>query len=491
MTRSPATRAVLVLTVAAAVFCGVVLLGHSNGAVGGSDSAGYANTARDIAAGRIVVPIEGLSRLDLDAGWAPVFIPLAHEPGPTPGTMVPFYPPGFPLHLALAAAVTGWPAALSAASPIAALLCLCLTFVLGRELGLSRPLSAAGAAILGGWVIFLFHAVHPMSDVTAALWTTASFVAALKARRRAGWAAAAGAAFGIAVLVRPTNGLLVLPLAFALPWEPRVFALFVAGGLPCAGFEAAWNRAAFGSALKTGYSHLFAGEFAFANFGARFAHYGEELAMELSPLVPLGWLAAGADRRVPARDRVVLVLWFAAVFLFYCFWGPADSWTYGRYMLPAAPPLVVGFLLSLRALSERIVLPARRVAAVGAALAVVFLCERLAERRRHPLEAPRGSLVFPDACRAVGERARGAVPLVVSMEFSAALRYYTDAVPVRWDWITPDQFALLRARAAQRGLPVYAVLLPHEVPQALPHVPGPWVFLGNVRQAALWELPPP
>jgi 4-amino-4-deoxy-L-arabinose transferase-like glycosyltransferase len=485
------TRAWFVLAASTGIAYGVLLFTHVSRGVGGSDPAGYANTARDIGAGRIVLPIAGLSILGLDNGWAPVFTPLAHAPGPRPGTMVPYYPPGFPLHIALAAVVAGWSAAPFLVSPIAAVLCLGLTFVLGRQLGLSRPLAFAAAAILGAWAVFLFHGIQPMSDVTAALWSTAAVAAALRSRKRTGWATAAGAAFGLAVLVRPTNVLLLPALALALPWRAPAVSLFAAGGLPFAGFFAAWNWTAFGSALETGYTHQFSSELALSNFGPRLARYAARLTAELSALVPLGWLASGADRRVPARDRALLFVWFAPIFLFYCFWGPSDNWTYDRYFLPAAPALVVGFLFCLRDLAEGLPGRAYRAVAIAAVLAFVLVWERRAVRQLGALGGGDRSAVYPEASRAAAALGGGANALVVSMEFSAALRYYTAATPIRWDLITPGDFALLRARAAQRGLRLCAVLLPDEVAAALEHVPGPWVFVGNVRQAGLWELPAP
>ena len=56
-------------------------------------------------AGRVVEPVEALKHL---THWCGLFIPLAFEPGPRPATMVPFYPPGMPLHVAFAALVGGW-----------------------------------------------------------------------------------------------------------------------------------------------------------------------------------------------------------------------------------------------------------------------------------------------------------------------------------------------------------------------------------------------
>jgi hypothetical protein len=480
--------AAAVVAVVALGFAAVLFRSAVRG-VGGSDQAGYANTARDIAAGRIVVPVAGLAELGLDAKWAPVFTPLAHEPGPRSGTMVPFYPPGFPLQLAAAAALGGWSDAPFYVSPLAALLCVGLTYALGRELGLSVAQALCGSAILGAWNVFLFHAVEPLSDVTAALWATAAVVAALRARRRHGWALIAGAAFGMAVLVRPTNGLLLFALAFALPWRVPDLLLFVAGGVPCAAFYGMWNRAAFGSPLRSGYTHVFGDLFALSNFAERFAQYGSQLVRELSPLVPLGGLAVAADRRVAGRDRAVLVAWFGAIFLFYCCWGPSDSWTYARYLLPAAPPLVVGFLLFVRDAAAR--LPARaRSIALGATVAIVLVCEMLTDRHFQPLRAAPGEAVYPLACRALAAGSVGTPTLGVSMVFSAALRYYTDVVPVRYDFLTPEQFAILRRRAAERGWRITAILLPFEVPQAVARVPGNWVFLGNVERAGLWELPP-
>ena len=488
MSRGERAGAGAPLLLAALLALGVLLFTHATGAVGGSDSAGYANAARDLLDGHIVSTIDGPARLSLEARWDPIFTPLAHQPGPRPGTMVPYYPPGFPLHLALAALLGGWPTALLAVSPAAGVLFAALVFVLCRELGLSRPFAAAGAAILAAWVVFLFQAVQPMSDMTAGLWSTASLVAALRARRRAAWAAVAGMAFGLAVLVRPSNALLLAGLAFALPWRVRELGLFAAGGLPMAGFFAAWNQTAFGSPLKTGYTSQFAAEWSFSHFGPRVARYGSWLVEQLSPLVPLGGLAVVADRRVSARDRAMLVSWFGAILLFYCFWGPSDHWAYGRYLLPAVPALIGGFLLVLRDLSAPIADSRLRAAAVGAVLACVLVLEVRAHRHRHPLDVGRTQIVFPEACRAVADRAGEAPALVVSMELSAALRFYTAALPVRWDVISPEDFATLRARAQARGFRLFAVLLPHEAAPAFERVPAPWVFLGKVREAGIWEL---
>lgn len=468
------------------------------GGFGGCDSSGYANTARDILSGRIVQPLSAVQRLGLPDRFGRAFIPLAHEPGPRPGTMVPMYPPGFPLHIAGAALLAGWTLAPFLVSPLAAIACVLLVYLLGREFGLSRPLATAGAAMFGVCPVLLYQAVQPMSDVVAAFWATAAVFLAMRSHRSDAWAAGAGAALGVAILVRPTNALLILPIAIALRWRPRTLLAFGLGGLPFAGVFAAWNRAAFGGALRTGYSGQLGAEMALANFPPRVAHYSYWIAAQLSPLVPLGWFGGSIDRRVPARSRAILFLWFASFFLFFCFWGPYDIWWYTRYLLPALPALIVGFLLGARELVRRLP-PAEgspawrrpRLLAALALIGVVAVCERRVERHFRPLGAARGEVVFPEATRAIAAAAAGSRGLVVSMEFSGAVRFYTDLSPLRWDWLSPEDFTLIRLRAAERGERIFAVLLPHEVEPAARRLPGEWKFLGNVRKASLWELPPP
>ena len=126
-------------------------------------------------------------------------------------------------------------------SPIAALLCLLLLYLLARDFGLSPIWSASTALIFAAWPVFLFQALQPMSDIVATLWSLAAILFARRSRARPAWALGAGAAFGIAILVRPTNVLLALPLAFALPMSGPSLVLFAAGGLPFAGLLAAYN----------------------------------------------------------------------------------------------------------------------------------------------------------------------------------------------------------------------------------------------------------
>lgn len=494
-------RALFYVSILAFLGYGALLIWHTCFAVGGSDSSGYANTARMIVAGRLIQPVEALDRLDLPDRFDRVFMPLAFEPGPRPRTMVPLYPPGFPLHLAAAGILGGWEFAPHFVSPMATLLLVAATYLLARELSLSRLLAFIAAAILGGCAVLLFQAVQTMSDVVSALWVTAAVFFALRSWKKDAWAAAAGAAFGMAVLIRPTNAILAAPLALALAWRPKTFAFFAAGGLPFAAIQLRWNAVIYGGPLRTGYSAILGEGFAWSHFPARFAHYARTLAQMFSPLVPLGWLGVGADRRVPWLHRAVLLVWFAMYLLLYCLWAPYEAWWYTRFLLPAFPALVVAAVLVgrdlLRLLPEVSTGPLRSSHLALAAAAVLLITVANAEYRRirqwKPLGIAEAEQIYPLCMDLV----RSKVPersLIVSMQMSGALRYYTDFQPVRWDWLAPGDFAIVREKAQMRGYRLYALLARLEE-QALtdaapprPGLPGRWKFVAQVRDVKLWEL---
>ena len=466
-----------------------LLLWHASFSVGGADSSGYANTARLILTGRIVEPVEALKHMELPPAFARLFIPLAFSPGPRPGTMVPFYPPGMPLHVAFAAIVAGWNYGPFVVSPLAALMSVFLIYLVGRELGLSRLFSTAGAAVLALCPVFVFQAEQPMSDIVATMWSLAAVLFALRSRRREIWAAAAGAAFGIAVLVRPADALLLLPLAFAIRLRPRTLVWFLLGGAPFAAVFLGWNQLAFGNPFRTGYSGQ-DDAFSLSNFPVRFRHYGGWLAMLMSPLLLGGWALVSVDRRVTLQDRSLLLLWFGSFFLFYCFWAPYETWWYTRYLLPAIPALILASLLVARdGLSPqhggRGVLLRRFLAVL--LLAIVLVVERSWIRRFDVLKFGEGERLYPDASR----WAESQVPpssLVISMQMSGALKFYTNLTPVRWDWIQPDQVSLLRERARAEGYQWFALLAPFENEELQKRLPWGWTKMGTRRDVTLWRL---
>jgi Dolichyl-phosphate-mannose-protein mannosyltransferase len=474
---------------------GIALIHHTSYVAGGSDSSGYLNAARLFARGHVTEPIRGLVRLGLPGDFARVFVPLGYVPlGERAVRMAPSYPPGLPLQMALAAVVGGWSWAPFLVIPLSALACLVLIYLVGRELGLSRPYAFAGSCVLAFFPTFVFGALQPMSDVLATAWALFAVLAAYRSRARNGavWAALAGFAFGMGILVRPTNALLLAALVIVLPLRPKTLLSFVTGGIPPAIFLLAYDSALFGSPWSTGYQSLLSGGLAWSNFPERARYYTGWIARLLTPLVPIGWLAVASDRRAPVRDRAVLISWFAGFFLFYSCYVVYDAWWYTRFLLPSIPAMILGALVVARDLS----LPAAgssrhqwaRVALVLLLVFVVFTGARFIDRNRvHKFY--KGERIYPRAC-AMARRRVPANSLVVSMQMSGALHYYTDLTYGMWNWLTPERFTTLRESTESRGRRWYALLAPFEQPEARKNLPGEWREIDRVDDVALWELPP-
>ena len=460
--------------------------------VGGSDSSGYANTARRIVAGTLVDRPRTLDRLQLPDDWALIFIPLGFAQGPRPGTMAPYYPPGFPAHEALAAQILGWARGPFLVAPFTAALCLIVFYAVARQVGLPRGWSTAGTLLLAAWPVFIGQAVVPMSDVPATLWALVSVSAALRTAQRPIWAVLAGAAFGLGVLVRPTNFLLIVAVLAAMPWRPPILLAFAAGGAPFAAALAVFDIHCFGNPLESGYrkSGLLQA-LAISNFPPRAKHYGLWLARTLTPLVPAGWLACAFSSRRASRLKIVLVSWFAAFFVFYCFYQPYDSFMFVRFLLPGSPALLLGALLTARELQTRV--PRRFAAMAAAAAAVSFLLVLGAElqsiRKTGVLGIAAYESTYPEVCRWT----RASVPrdaVVLSMAASGALEYYTDLSIARWDWLDPARFKDLRDRTSARRVRLCALLFPFEEERLSEHAPGNWRRLGTLRGVSLLQLEP-
>jgi len=466
------------------------LLRHNTFCVGGSDSSGYINTAQRMMSGRLVGRPRSLDRLAFSDAFTPIFIPLGFALGPKPGTMAPFYPCGFPGHMALAAALFGWARGPYLVSPICALGSLWLFYLLARALGLARSWAAVGTAIFAAWPIFLFQAIQPMSDIVATFWSLTAVLTALKARGNRTWALATGAAFGLAVLVRPTSILLAVPLAAALPLSAPALALFVLGGTPFAAAFAAYNLHCYGGLFLTGYQKgTLSADLALHFFFPRFRHYSLWLARTLTPIVPLAWIAAACDRRVARRERLLLLSWRAAFFFFYCFYQPYDSFIFLRFLLPAVPALLIGSLLAVRDLVSAI---PRRSLAVGVAALVgvgILLEERAWTQRLGILDIAQGEAVYPRSC-ALAERVIPPEGIVLSMQVSGSLEHYTRLSYARWDWIEPDRWSFMLTRTVPYGRRWFALLYPFEVEQLARHTPGRWREIGRVGQVELLELEP-
>ena len=278
---------------------------------------------------------------------------------------------------------------------------------------------------------------------------------------------------------------------FAVPPRARSWLSFAAGGVPFAVFHFLYSAAAFGSPWTTGYRSLLSEGMALRNFPARARHYGYWIARLSSPLVPIGWLTVAADRRAPLRDRAVLLSWFAAFFLFYSFYETYDAWWYTRFLLPAFPALILGALVAARdfVIGRGSRAGRWRMAFAGALVVAALAFEVLFVAGERVHKFSKGERIYPEAC-AVARRRVPSQGIVVSMQMSGALHYYTDATYAMWNWLLPERFEQLRVSTESRGFRWYALLAPFETEYVRQNLPGKWREIERVGDVVLWELPP-
>jgi hypothetical protein len=443
------------VVVALFVMYAAVLLTHRVVTAGGSDSSGYLNQARLWSEGRLIIPIPRT----LEYAW----MPLGFVHGPRPQTMVPSYPPGVPLFMA-AMRFFGGDGAPFFLAPLAAIASVLLLYRLARDLGLTPGCAATGAALLALCPTFIFQGLQVMSDVVATCWSLAAMTCAFRGVKDTRFAFLAGACLGVGVLVRPTQLLLLPAVVVVLGFRNRrALAALVAGGAPFALVQMAISKHLFGNPFVTGYGSVLT-DLRWSYFPTRFAHYSFWLAAVLSPVVfPAGLLGLGR-REVPARVRAALGLWFAPFFLFYCFYGPYETWWYTRFLLPAIPALILATLLLLRRL------PALPRALI---VACIFALQLALARQLDIVTIARGERIYLDAARLVPPEA-----IVVSTQHSGSLYYYTGRLSLRYEHLRPGQLAMVRA-------PIYALVGNWELEELRAHTGLEWVPVTHVRDVML------
>lgn len=469
---------------------------------GGSDSSGYINSARLMLEGKISTPLRVPDGMPADLVSQDAFIPLGFRADTRGREMVPTYPPGLPLHLA----ALGWLTDLETASRLlavaTALAFFALLYLTGREFGL-RPGWSFGVATLGALSpLTLLYALQPMSDLLAAVWTLGTILCALRARRGAAWAVGAGAALAFAVLVRPTNLLLVVPALLALPFQPRAWIAFGLGGLPGALFLGGYNQALYGATLTSGYSEVGL-LFSWRHVLPTLWHYAVWVPVVASPLVFAALALPWA--RMPRRDKLVLGSWAGTIFGLYSAYSYTnDTWWYLRFVLPAVPAAGFAAALVLQAtplpswfLASRLLPPGTpegevargrvwqiSLALLGFVLATGWMLHwagkfQLAgtelDERPYPLTARWISRSLP------------ADAVVLGQQVSGAMLHYTTVPVLIPHYFNPEECARFEAWLARNRRPLYAALYPNEEAMVWEKFPGRWEKVIQIRHTTIWR----
>ena len=480
----PRTPSVVLLAVLVIGYAWFLRL-HTAPYAGGSDSSGYLNSAALLRAGRMSTTARTL------AGHAAAdFGMMAHQPlGFTTraGTdqMAPSYPLGLPLHLAAFSYLVGLDWAAIPLNICSALAGGALLYLLARRLDLPLSLALAGTAVLLLCPLYLFAALQPMSDLLALVWSLAALYAALRAREGWGWALACGAAVAWAVLVRPTNLLLVVPVALALSTSWRSYLWVGLGGLPGALLLAGYNRQIYGSPFVTGYGEVwsaFSREYVAHNLWF-FACWIPGL---LTPVVLVA-LGAPFRRAIRRREFGVLGAWAVLLIGFYAFYyHSGEAWWYLRFILPAFPVLILAALTVLHSLTAAV--PGRRVIG-GVLLATGLAWETGLNYRLELLHNKSGEAAYP-AAAAWARTHLPANAAIFCMQVSGAFYYYTDFVLVRWDQVLPRDLVPLFQTLHEQHRPVYAVLYGFEESDAMNRMGGHWTRIAELHKVTVWRIDP-
>jgi hypothetical protein len=344
------------LTILAALAVGALGIWKGSFVAGGSDSFGYVSEADSIAHGSLRIEQQFVRTMPWPfADWS--FAPAGYRPATIRGFIVPTYPPGVPLLMALFQRLAGARAVFFVV-PLLGALCIWMTGALGASFH-GRLTGMLAAVLVATSPSFLLELMAPAGDVAATCWWTTTL--ALTIRNSQPAAFGAGIAAGLAILTKPNLvplaavvGVFFLRQVLGADGDRRrtihQLALFIVAVVPACLAVAAINRYLYGSPLDSGYAP-FEALYSLTNAGPNLDRYPRWLMQTQTPFIGLAVAAplfARADskrtERPLAADHVALLLSFVAVvFLSYLFYTPfgREEWTYLRFLLPAYPPLLI------------------------------------------------------------------------------------------------------------------------------------------------------
>lgn len=455
---------------------------------GGSDSSGYLNSAKLLRNGSLFAHARRLpAPADAVIGTAGLE-PLGFLERGRTGRMAPTYPLGLPLHLVAASWFVGLDWSAIAVNTLSACAAGLLLYACGLLAGLPPILALGGAVLLWLCPLFLLYTVQPMSDGLAVTWSLAALYTALRSRGNPAWALPAGVAVAVAVLVRPSNLLILVPVGVALGLDWRRYLWLIAGGLPGAACFAWYNASLYGSPLVTGYGSVWI-NFSAAYLPHNLLHFARWIPGLLSPLVLAAFAASPTDSLSRVLHRT-FATWAVVLTGFYAFYfHSGETWWYLRFILPAFPALIVLALSGVR----RLLAPsasAMRMSAAAAALVCAAAWEGVAARHFAILETKHSEVGYMRVAEWV-DRSLPPDAVVLCMQLSGSLFYYTPRTLLRWDQFPEDKPSLWLDALVATHAPIYAALYPFENEEAERRVGGRWTRVAQVENATIWKIEPP
>jgi len=437
---------------------------------GGADSYGYVSQAYLWLAGDLTIEQPFAREMPWpNADWT--FSPLGYRPAIGGGAIVPGYPPGLPMLMALAHLAVGNCGPYFVVPALGALT-VWLTYQLGRQLS-SPVVGFAGAILLAASPAFLFMLLSaPMSDLAVAAFWLAAVVAMLsRARLQALWT---GLLISAAILVRPNLAPLAgmfgawVLVASGTRMRQRVtqLAYFTAGLLPGVVVMALIDWRLYGAPWNSGYGDV-GWMYSWGYFLPNLRRYPRWLLETQTPSIfacalPILMTLRGGDpaKRTSLLSLGALVL---GVWASYLFFTPFDAWWYLRFLLPAFPPMLVlavlGWNLALSWIRWK-----TRIALLVAIFVVVAGFQMVTVRKLAILHLGPGDAPYVSVAAYVAEALpRNAV--LLSLQHSGSLRHYSGRLTLRYDLLAPEWWPQALKVLSEKGYRPFVVLGEWEEPQ--------------------------
>ena len=377
--------------------------------IGATDYYGYYQQGELLKTGHVYLPTE------LPCDQFPAIVPLGYVP--TGAHAVPFYTPGFPLLLAAASYVN----LTFFVPPLIGLISCLLIFLLIRDFT-DRWIAAVFTLAWAFLPIVVFGSTTLMSDLVAATALMGAYFA-----YRRGQLLLSALVLGYSFSVRPTDVLFLVVFAVLLLRDRRLirYGLYLLGPVL---LYSLYNYKIYGSPLRTGYAN-FSTDLVSSVFPQHFVFY---LAFTLVQFTPILAGLALWGLRPFNREKLFLVLWFAAFLVFYSFWlSGGDRWWWTRFLLPGYPALFLfaacGFSRLRGRWREKAVIPPWRdwrIVALFAAVALLPLWDiGFGKYHKDLWVRHKGSSYYT-----IVERVAAIVPpnsFVGSIEFTGSFHVYT------------------------------------------------------------------
>jgi hypothetical protein len=426
--------------------------------IGGADSYGYVSAARAIASGSLTEPTPIAEWLSAPNRMA-LSSPLGWEPSPDGSGIVPTFPIGTSIVMALFM-LMGGAGAVFFVAPAMGLITLWLVYRLAREW--VDPETSLFASAMVAWnPLFITYAKQPMSDVPASMWVVLALLLAMQRSKTT--AVLAGLAAGAAVITRPALlvAAAVIPIAAHRGDTPKRRLLLAAAGVAIGVAAQMMIQAQlFGSPFSTGYDAA-KNLFSFAHVGDNLRiFFGRHAWDVLGPLFVPGLIIGLFASRPEPREKPAMV--FVAVALPYVFYLPFDHWETLRFLLPGLVPLMIIVADGLMHIARMARKPVVTAALITAFMAIIAgLSENLLRK----------SSVWDVASleqryTLAGEWINVNTPpesVVLAKQHSGSLRWYGRRQTLRWDFLDPNQLAQTIQELQSRGATVYAALEGNEV----------------------------